>query len=286
MTVELLNFGWFFFILLFAGLTVGLYFLLRKRSWRARYWTLFGILMFGFVLHFLKLTFPPYTDSLEKGISSIFMVNICAVSVVLFPFIFLTKSNFLKDGMIYLGLLSGFLALFYPTEAIGKEFWTLDLWRFYIHHGILFMVPCLMLLLKVHKLDYRRVPLVPLYMIGVLCLIIVNQVIASELGFIGLRHDNFLAVPWHNPSLFWGPSDELAAVFTWLTPDFMKTVPGNASGYAGQPKLWPLFYMLPGILVYFWVLPFAISMIWEYKHFKADIITLFGKIKNLRNAKK
>ena len=63
--------------------------------------------------------------------------------------------------MFYLGVLSGVLAFLIPTEALGKSVATLDLWRFYVCHLIIVAVPLLMVILKQHELDYKRIWKIP-----------------------------------------------------------------------------------------------------------------------------
>ena len=163
--------------------------------------------------------------------------------------------------MVYLGIISGFLALLYPTEALGKSVLTLDLWRFYICHGIIIAVPILTVLLKLHTLDVKRIWKIPLCVCAMLLFIICNQVLQSELGIISLRNSDMLNVNFRNPSLIWGPTDDVAIIFSWLTPSFMKTIPFGA--FAGQTKYWPFFWMVPGVIVYFIVIPLILCFIFE-----------------------
>ena len=88
---------------------------------------------------------------------------------------------------------------------------------------------------------------------------------------------------YRNTSLIWGPTDAVSVLFTWLTPDFMKVVPAGAS--AGQAKFWPLFYLIPGCLLYFTLLPLLLCLLWEWKHIKEDFIKVKLFFKNLRKPK-
>ncbi len=234
-----------------------------------------AILFFNLALHFLKLTFPPYSTNPDIAMREVWFVNVCATSVLFFPFIFISKSKTAKDYMVFLGIISGFLALLYPTEAIGKSVLTLDLWRFYICHGILIAVPMLTVLLGVHKLDVKRIWKMPLCVSAMLLFIICNQVLQSELGIIPLRNDDMFNVNFRNPSLIWGPTDSVAVLFSWLTPSFMKTIPFGA--YAGQEKFWPFFWMLPGVIVYFILIPLALCFIFDFKNTKNTFAAFFKR---------
>ena len=256
--VKLFNFWYIFFILLLSGGIVGLYFLLKNKTVTTKKWVLGSLLFFNLALHFLKLLFPPYSTNPELAMSEVWFVNVCGTSVLFFPFIFISKSDTAKDYMVFLGIISGFLAMLYPTEAIGKSVLTLDLWRFYICHGIIIAVPMLTVLLKLHKLDVKRIWKTPICVCAMLLFIICNQIFQSELGIIPLRNGDMLNINFRNPSLIWGPTDDVAILFSWLTPSFMKTVP--VGPYAGQEKYWPFFWMVPGVIVYFILVPLLKDM--------------------------
>ncbi|MGN0961679.1 MAG: hypothetical protein ACI4PF_05755 [Christensenellales bacterium] len=284
--VKMFNVWYFMFLLIGIGSILGLYFLLKNRSDKVKKIVLSSILFFNLALHFLKILFPPYNADLGYALKNIWFINVCGTSVLFFPFIFLSKSDTAKDYMFYLGVISGFLAFLYPTEALGKNVLTFDLWRFYICHLIIIAVPLLMVLLKVHKLNFKRIWKIPFCVMAMLLFIICNQVLQSELGIISLRNDNMLDINYSNPSLIWGPTDDVAVIFSWLTPNFMKTVPFGA--YAGQEKYWPFFWMIPGVFVYFLIIPFLFCLIFDFKNIKnsfSKLGTMFKKGKKANDYK-
>ena len=266
-------FNWFYFlaVILSVGSIIGLYFILKNKSKKTIYIVLASLLFFNLLLHFFKAFIPPYSLSTDRLVRDIWFINICAVSTLIFPFIFISKAQALKDFMFYLGVISGALAILYPTEAIGNIYF-FDLLRFYICHTIIIGVPLLMVLLKVHQLNYHRIWKMPFCMLMVLLIVICNQVLQSELGFIPLRGDDISNIPYTNTSLIWGPTDAVSVVFTWLTPNFMKYVPYGE--YAGTPKYWPFFYLVPGAFVYFLILPLLLCLPWEFKHIKNDFVLI------------
>lgn len=279
MKVKFLNAPYFIFILLCAGITVGLYFLLKNKSMKTKKIVIFSLLLLNFSLHFLKLLFPPYNESLQAGLTEVFAVNICAVSVLVFPFIFLSKNDGAKDFMFYMGALGGGLAMLIPTEAIDNPLLFFDNLRFYTAHMIIFVAPMLMVLLKVHSLNYRRIWKMPLYMMVYFMFIMVNQIVQSELGIVPLRNSNFLSPNYDNPSFFWKKSnDPLFAVINIFTPKFLTIVPFGE--FAGQTKYMPLVYIFPAVIVYFTVLPFLLALPFEYKRFWSDLKLVGGKIKS------
>lgn len=270
------------YIIFAIGSFVGLYFLLRKKSEKIKTIVVGAILVFNLVLHFLKLTFPPYSTNPDLAMSQIWFINICGVSILVFPIIFFSKNKTLKDFMLYLGVISGFLALVYPTEAINKDPFALDTIRFYLAHSIIIIAPLLMVSLKLHTISYRRIWAMPLIICAYLLFIMVQNVLQSELGIINLRNGDFFNPNYHNPSLVWGPTDGVAIVFKIFTPGFMKVVPYGP--YQGELKFWPFFWLVPGAFVYFWAIPFVFVLIIKNSRIELfeDIKKIIHKIKNRR----
>ena len=141
------------------------------------------------------------------------------------------------------------------------------------------MVPLLMVLLKLHKLDVKRIWKMPICVMAMLLFIICNQVLQSELGIIPLRNGDMLDINFRNPSLIWGPTDGVAVIFSWLTPDFMKTMPFGQ--FAGQEKYWPFFWMLPGVVFYFTIVPLLICFILDFKGAVQSFKNMVAYIKHL-----
>lgn len=282
MTVQLFNWFYFMYIIFAIGSFVGLYFLLRKKSEKIKTIVVGAILVFNLVLHFLKLTFPPYSTNPDLAMSQIWFINICGVSILVFPIIFFSKNKTLKDFMLYLGVISGFLALVYPTEAINKDPFALDTIRFYLAHSIIIIAPLLMVSLKLHTISYRRIWAMPLIICAYLLFMMVQNVLQSELGIINLRNGDFFNPNYHNPSLVWGPTDGVAIVFKIFTPGFMKVVPYGP--YQGELKFWPFFWLVPGAFVYFWAIPFVFVLIIKNSRIELfeDIKKIIHKIKNRR----
>ena len=290
MVIEMFNFWYFFWIAVSAGLFFGPYFLLRNKSDNVKGAVLFSILAFALLLHFLKAFIPPYSTDTARFYRDIWFVNICGANILLFPFIFLSKSKTAKDYMFYIGVISGFLATFYPTEPIDKgaegcavEY--LDVIRFYIHHAIIWIVPLLMVVLGLHKLDYRRVIRVGPCLIGLFLFIMLNQLFQQELGFTPVRgfageghsstvHD-ITQIGYKNTSYIWGtdPDDAIGKIFDFLCPKLFKTIP--VGEYAGQAKHWPFFWLIVPVMVLVTPLAFGISMVFDHKSFRRDM----GRVK-------
>ena len=281
MNVQMFNSWYFFWIVISVATFLGIYYLLRNKSERVKRTVLAALLFFALALHFLKALFPPYSLSTEVLYRDIWFINICAANICLFPFLFLSKSETAHDYMFYLGVLSGIAATLYPTEPLGKADQMaelLDVIRFYVHHGLLWIVPLLMVVLGLHKLSYRRtLRVLPCFM-AVLLFIMVNQALQSELGFVALRGDEMLEVGYRNNSFIWGPDESgLGDFLLSLCPNVFKTVPVGA--YAGEPKVWPWFWLWCPAAVLFIPPSFLLCMIFDRRSLAADIRALCTKIK-------
>lgn len=274
MVIRMFNLWYFFWLLLAAGATLGLYFGLRKTSAKVQKTVLFAFLAFGLLLHFLKVYIPPYSVDEARMLRDAWFVNICGANIALFPFLFFSKNKYVKDYMFYIGVISGLIALLYPQEPMAKvdqlaEFW--DIVRFYFHHWMLLMVPLLLVLLGHHELSYKRILSAPVGLLLVMLFIMLNQIFQSELGYIPLRSDDMFHINYKNTSYIWGPgtNDAIGTFFTWFCPDFFKTIP--VGQYAGQEKYWPWFWLIFPVFILVTPLSFGLCMMFDHKHFKNDV---------------
>ena len=277
MIVEYFNFFYFLYLAFGLGLLLGLYFLLRNKSKKTSGIVLFGILLSNFSLHFLKLNFDHYQQWMPYAIRTISPENICSVSVLLFPWIFLSKKKILRDYMFYMGVASGLGATLIPVDAIGQHPFLFETMRFYISHMLLWVVPLLMVLLKVHTLDYKRIPKIPFLIYFVLGIILVNEVILIGAGFVD---KNFLfSNDIRNSALIFGPLADvefIGILFTALTPSVFLTVPIGVN--AGAAFYWPILWLVVPAFIYFSAVSLLLALPFEYKNIKTDIMTLKTRI--------
>ena len=87
MVIEMFNLWYFVWLTAAAAATVGLYLLLRKASRPVQMAVLFGLLVFGLQLHFLKVYIPPYSVDEARKLRDSWFVNICGANIALFPFL-------------------------------------------------------------------------------------------------------------------------------------------------------------------------------------------------------
>lgn len=274
MVIQMFN-GWYFFwLLLAAAATIGLYLGLKRTGVQVQKWVLWGILAFGLVLHFLKVYIPPYSVDEARMLRDSWFVNICAANIALFPFLFFSKNGYVKDYMFHIGIISGLIALFYPQEPMAKvdqtaEFW--DIVRFYFHHWMLMAVPLMLVLLGHHKLSYRRILSAPAGLLLLMLFIMLNQLFQSELGFIPLRGDDLLNINYKNTSYIWGPgeNDAIGNFLALFCPDFFKVIPAGAM--AGQAKYWPWFWLICPAFLLVTPMAFGLSMIFDHRNFRNDL---------------
>ena len=286
MNIQMFN-GWYFLMLFIClGLVVGLYFILKNRTQKTQKIVLFSLLLFGLILHFLKFLIPPYSTDIDRLYRDSWFINICGANIFLFPFFFLSKNEKAKDYMFYIGVLSGLISILYPMEPMAKvnqaAEW-LDIVRFYYHHTMLWAVPLLMVVFKLHTLNYRRVLYVPTYLLAVMLFIMLNQVLQSELGFIPLRGDDIFNINYKNTSMIWGPSGPIGDFLAIFCPSFFKYIP--VGDYAGQAKFWPWFWLIFPCYILITPICFLISLILDYKRFKNDMVIIYNyiNVKILKN---
>lgn len=275
MLIEMFN-GWYFFwIILCSGITAGLYFGLRNRSAFTQKAVLFGLLVLGFAMHFLKAYIPPYSVDEARHLRDSWFVNICGANIALFPFLFWSKNDRVKDYMFYIGVISGLIALFYPQEPIAKVDQLaeqLDIVRFYYHHWMVLAVPLLMVLFGHHQLSYKRLLSAPTGLLLLMLFIMLNQIFQSELGYIPLRdRGDFFGIGYKNTSYIWGPgtNDAIGDFLALFTPKIFKTVP--VGEFAGQVKYWPWFWLITPVYLLVTPLSFLLSLVFDHKALAADL---------------
>lgn len=246
--MHLIILGAFLVVLVLFGL------ILRRKGQDTQNKVLIVLAFINLAIHFLKLLIPQYKDDLPISYREVTFQNICTATIIMMPFIMLCKNKIMKDYLFYIGLLVGLAALVYPTEAIGRSIEELDVIRFYICNVLLFIVPFYMVVFGIHELDIKRVPLFPLVFLLVECLILANEVILMEAGFVEFRGSmGFMDYNYRNSNFIFGPTEDLKEIsdkfIEPLVPKVFKTVPAGV--YQGEAKYIPVLWMLVPCFVYF-----------------------------------
>lgn len=248
-TVEVFNFYYFLYIFIALVVTMLSVKFLKNKTDKFRRYFIFGLIMLNLAIHFLKVFMYPYTlvDEIWTKVS---FENICAVSVLLFPFLYFTKNKTLKDYMIMVGMTSGILTFIAPIDAMSTIFngtivigarpaFMLENIRFYTAHFILFLVPFLMMHFKMHDLSIKRAYRQPFILLAVLFIIFLNELLITLVGWVP-KADLFNPER-RNPSYIFGSKAEftgIGLIIGLLVPSiFMITHPVYEFTFY-MPVLW------------------------------------------------
>ncbi len=223
-----------------------LFFLLRGKSQKTIHIVLTILLFVNMSTHFIKQFFEPYHSGWPTSWRRSTLENICAVSTVIFPFIYLfKKQNVLHDYVFFIGLCGGLGALFYPTEAIGHAPFAFDTIRFYFCHIHLVVVPLLAAVLHVYRPRLKMFWAIPLLFLVQEAIICLNEVILIKTGLVDSTWEQFLDRGVRNNSFVFGvipDFDALKPFFDALTPKFLRTDAFNLNG--GKDFYFPVLWLL------------------------------------------
>ncbi len=256
MVVEFGNFYYFLYIFLAIAFIACLYFWLRNKSEKTQRWVLFGILAFNFILHFAKQAFPGY--ELPGSFHKSTLENICAVSTVLFPFLFMIpKRNIVHDYVYFIGFMGGFFALVYPTEALGEHPFIFESVRFYICHISLIAVPLVSAMIGLHVPGLKNAWSIPLFFYVHEAIIMLNEIVLQKTGLIKIS-DGMTAIQFfldrekRNNSFIHGPTPDMDGVGEFLTFFCPKIFTKDIFGVNGGIDFyWPIIWMVIPVIIYF-----------------------------------
>ncbi|MDY0345325.1 MAG: hypothetical protein WCX85_03805 [Bacilli bacterium] len=203
------------------------------------------LLFTNFALHFLKIFLPSYFLDLPYSLKKVSPDNICAVSVIFFPFMYLWGGNKMKDYMFYLGIISGIGVYLYPSSydgyLINNTETVVEIARFYFCHMPLVIAPLVMVASGLHKLSHRRVMWTPLIFLGVLFVVGLNEVFLKLSAITNASWQDVFSNNYRNGAMVFGPMsvlDSSLSGFYWMILPFFKyTWPGTSSVYY-VPVLW------------------------------------------------
>lgn len=271
MYVEVGNFYYYLYIGIAITLTIIFILFLRKKDDQFKNKFILFLLFSAFALHFLKLAFYPYNQMYPTIIRKITFENICAISTLLFPFIYLSKSKVLKDYMLVMGIAAGIAAYLYPTEAILDTFdsvyfgrkpaFSFDVIRFYYAYFVIFVVPFLMATFKIHVFSFKRIIYFPLMVLAVFSLIFLNELLLILLGWI--EPSTIYDIDIRNSSFVFGIPEhyqKVGVIFDIFVFDFLKAYPKEGANIY-YPVIWfivPAFIYGP-ILATIIMGPFAFA---------------------------
>lgn len=239
------------------------------------------LLFVNFALHFLKILLPSYFADLPYSFKKVTPDNICAVSVIFFPFMYLWGGKYFKDYMFYLGIVSGLGVYLFPSSydgyVINNAATVVEIARFYFSHMPLVIAPLAMVASGLHRLNHRRVWVTPLIFLGVLTLIGLNEVFLKLSGVTNASWQDVFSNNYRNGAMVFGPMSILDASlggFYWVILPFLKYQwPGTNNIYY-VPVLW---MALPTFVI-MCIGYFLISLPWSHREAYLDYQTIKQKI--------
>lgn len=281
MIVKIGNIYYFLYIIIAFTLLIGIYLFLKNKTVKFQYRFILTMCFLNLALHFLKLLFPPYIDDLPASIRKVTFENICAISTLLLPFVYLYKKNkLLNNYFFFIAFIGGLLALFYPTEAMGKYPFTFDVIRFYYCHISLFLIPCLTGMLKLYIPEYKKLYTIPGMFIMVETIILINEVILCKVGFVSSTITEFFSRECRNSSFVFGPLpsfDKIAKIVTVFVP---KIFTENIFNIQGLTTLyWPVIWLVIPSYIYLPIIYIAIISPFAHKQMHNDLLVFMQRKK-------
>ncbi len=254
------------FMLFLPPATVTLFFFLLRNKSKTRQITVIAILAsINLLQHILKpFLYPGYYGTGFSYLISAY--NMCALLILISPFVLFWGNRFLKNFLYFVGSVAGFCSIAFPQWFIGRPVSALG-WeyaRFYICHFLLFLTSSLPLFLKLHAPSFKEFWQIGFGFLGALCVILVNNVIFISAGlFPGVSPDQLYdGLVQINPCRMMAPDgifSKLIPIVKFFTPDIFLGK-NNAGQYA--PILW---YAIP-VYMAITIMSFVVFAIWDRKN--------------------
>ncbi len=187
----------------------------------------------------------------------------CALLIIITPFIFLFGSELWKNFIAYIGTVAGGISLlvtYWLADPIEGQI------RFVLCHSLLLYTSLLPALLGIYKINYRKCWRLPFVFYICLMTIVMNDIITYSLGLVGDIGNTTLHqfLIQQNPCWVMGPPTDYQAVgkiIMFFTPSIFDEI----------PLLW---YAIPLYLL-ITVGAFGLGAIFDNARFLAD----FNRVK-------
>ena len=290
--VRIGNLPYFLFILFLFGVTALSSYLCNKLGKQFAFRYLSIILWANFGLHFLKQLLPHFLAQFPYGLADSAFPNLCAVLIVLAPFIFHFGNDYLKDYFYYIGFISGVLVYLVPTGAMRTDLaqgdYYFETFRFYFCHWPLVVGSLLMVSQGFHKLDWKRLWAIPLMFCAILAIIAIDQIFFGPVmklpgypyewvGEHGVLNRMNVSSAYSNQSMQFGPQPGVDGILGWLYP---ALIPGLMTYYVGgEIYFTPVIWIMPFIYIGAAILGPLLTLPFERKAMRADILGLRQKMK-------
>lgn len=258
--LDLFSLNHFLFVFAIPLLIIGLYYSFKSKSDDFKYWFLFGLTVFAWVIHFSRIWLEPNLKTYE-----LFFTDLCGFSTLVFPFIILYKKKVFIDYMYYLGAVFALSSMVYPNNIEGDPIFVFNTIRFFFTHTILIAVPILLITWKMHTPNIRNSWWMFLFLImGA----IYNMALTQFFVETGLRYHlaNYMGI--------WGNGEDIFELFEIAAP--WLTYEKEINGVLTEVPI-PFIYMIPGaFLVY---MPVWILMSLPFINIKDHIKKIKAKIR-------
>lgn len=278
---EFFSFSHIAYMVIVAFVFVAIYFLIKNKSARTQKIVIFTLMLLNLLQHLLKIyVYPQYWGQSFGALSTAY--NMCALLIIITPFIFLFGTELWKNFITYIGTVAGLLSIFvtyWLAEPIEGQI------RFVLCHALLLYTSLLPALLGIYKINYRKFWKLPFVFYSCLIIIVMNDIITYSLGIVGeissasTLHQFLIQ---QNPCWVMKPAegyDAVADLIKIFTPQIFEDI----------PLLWyaiPLFMLISlGSL--------GLGAIFDNERFVSDlkaareyITQLFLKIKTKFNKEK
>ena len=272
---------WYFTVIILAALaTIAFYHHLKDKDREYIYKFLYKLTLINLAFHFLRLIFPPYVYDFKNNedlrvLRVVGFENICAVNTLLGPLLFKSKNKYVRDYYMVIACIGGLVALTIPiTPYIHRDLFSFDMFRYFISHYLLFIIPILTLLFKLHEFSYKRFIVLPISFFLCLSLIYFNENLTYDLGWVNEKR---------NFSLIYGPPENIPEAFAPLKELLVSLVPDNLKNYVGADgsivQVTPLLWLINPFLCILLPFSFILYSILDFKNFSKDSKNLWRKTK-------
>jgi len=266
--IKMFNVYYFMYLIIAVIFTVSAIKFLKTKNDPFKRKFIYGLILFNFAIHFLKILIFPYNDPyfVEHRIVKVSFENICAVSVLIYPFLYLSKNKILREYMILVALLSGILALTIPVDVFSNTFNAVDITgiyvktafqietiRFYTTHYILFLSAFLLLYFRLDTITMKNAKWMPWMLLGVLFILYLNEWVLSLFDFVPSGIDMY-DPDGRNPSLIFGVKnlDALSGIGQAVKIFVPKMFTINP--FTGDTFFWPVMWLFFPVMIYGYIL--------------------------------
>ncbi len=274
MIIQYGNFAYFFYPILIVAATTGAYFALRHRTMRTKKITLLAMMIVNILQHLLKPFLYPMYRGAPYDVRLSTAYNLCALLILIAPFVLLGKSALWKDFFVLFGTNAGVVTMAVPYWYIEQTLWQWDVFRYYFCHGLLSSSALLVAMLGLHQLNWRNFFKIPFLFFFCLIVITFNDIVVWAMQ--GAQGDLWQTLTAYNPCWIFRPAEQ----FAWLLPAFDFFTPDLFMGdlATGEPFTPLLWYFIPMYLLIA-LLAFAICAIADRKRLREDVRALFRRIR-------